>query len=202
MLVYQISCSSMEPRRPAVTAIPVIRNRCPGCGGERLLPFPVFLLFHGRCSSLFQPRVKDGSCITRRDGFSLGFNTLRKPESPDPVSFQGSDDLPVFWPALPGRSRRERIPSSSVHRMGLEQVFSPVSGQTRTERAEQAPGTGSSGTDRVKAAIRQDNGRFSGFRNYGILPPVSSQETQRSGIMEKIPRKFLAMHGLLCPCTV
>jgi hypothetical protein len=102
-----------------------------------------------------------------------------------------------FWSALPGRSRRERIPSSSVHRMRLEQVFSPVSGQTRTERAEQAPGTGSSGTDRVKAGIRQENGRFSGSRNYGSLPPVSSQETQRSGIMEKIPREFLAMHGLL-----
>jgi hypothetical protein len=67
--------------------------------------------------------------------------------------------------------------------------------------------SGSSGTDRVKAAIRQENGLFSGSRNYGILPPVSLQETQRSRIMEKIPREFLALHGLLytcfiCPITV
>ena len=115
--------------------------------------------------------------------------------------FQETDAVPVFWPALPGRSRRERIPSSSVHRMRLEQVFSPVSGQTRTERAEQAPGTGSSGTDRVKAGIRENNGRFSGSRIYGILP-LSSQEPKRSGIMEKIPRGFPAMHELRYPDTV
>ena len=54
---------------------------------------------------MFQPRVKDGSCITRRDGFSFGFNTLRKPESPDPVSFQGSDDLPVFLVCTAGQKQ-------------------------------------------------------------------------------------------------
>jgi len=79
--------------------------------------------------------------------------------------------------------------------MRQAQSFPAVSGQTRTRRAA-GPVPGSSGTDRVQAAIREEGGRFFGLRDYGILP-LSLQEPKRSGIIEKIPREFLAMHGLL-----
>lgn len=94
------------------------------------------------------------------------------------------------------RTEGKKRESTIFHaQMRQEQAFTLVSGQTRTRMAA-GPKPGSSGTDRVQAAIGDERGRFFGLRDYGILP-LSLQETQRSGIMEKIPREFLAMHGLL-----
>jgi len=84
--------------------------------------------------------------------------------------------------------------------MRQEQAFTLVSGQTRTRMAA-GPKPGSSGTDRVQAAIGDEGGRFFGLRDYGILP-LSLHEPKRSGIMEKIPRGFPAMHELWYPGTV